>query len=185
VKRLEAYHLQYPIGKFERPESISADHRRGWIEDLVRAPAALRLAVAGLSDSQLDTPYRPGGWTVRQVVHHLPDSHLNAYTRFKLALTEETPVIKPYDEASWAELPDSRLPVEPSLQLLASLHERWTALLRGLKEEHFGRGFHHPGHGRVVRLDETLGIYAWHGRHHTAHVTALRKREGWGLAGET
>jgi hypothetical protein len=130
---------------------------------------------------QLDTPYRPGGWTVRQVVHHLPDSHLHAYTRIKLALTEEEPTIKPYEEARWAELPDARTgPIDPSLALLESLHQRWLLLLRQLRPSDFERRFRHPEHNRMFALDETIALYAWHGRHHVAHITSLRQRMGWG-----
>ncbi|HLA64430.1 MAG TPA: bacillithiol transferase BstA [Rhodothermales bacterium] len=162
--------LRYPIGRYVWPTSITPEMRAGWIFDLAAAPAALRDAVDGLDDARLDTPYRPGGWTVRQVVHHLPDSHLNAYVRFKLALTEEAPTIKPYDEALWAELPDTTGPVAPSLHLLDGLHARWTDLLRALPEEAWARTFVHPEHGRSLRLDSVLGMYAWHGRHHVAHI---------------
>jgi hypothetical protein len=147
---------------------------------IAAAPAALRAAVAGLSDAQLDTPYRPGGWTVRQVVHHVPDSHLNAYVRIRLALTEDTPTIKPYEEARWAELPDARtLPIEVSLALLEGLHARWVGLLGGLGPADGARQFHHPEHGRLITVDELIAMYAWHGEHHVAHVTSLRARNGW------
>lgn len=152
--------------------------RAAWIRQMADAPAALRSAVAGLSDAQLDTPYREGGWTVRQVVHHLPDSHLNAYVRMKLALTEDHPTIKPYHEARWAELPDSRAPLEVSLALFERLHERWVLLWESLDQEQFARTLVHPEIG-VVRLDQMLASYAWHGRHHTAHITSLRARMGW------
>jgi hypothetical protein len=171
--------LRYPVGRYAAPDPITPEHRAAWIAALEAAPAALRAAVEGLSDDRLDTPYRPGGWTVRQVVHHVPDSHLNAYVRFKLALTEDAPTIKPYEEARWAELPDSTGPVAPSLDLLDSLHARWVALLRAMPEEAWARTFFHPEQGRALRLDWTLGLYAWHGKHHAAHVTALRGREGW------
>jgi hypothetical protein len=171
--------LRYPLGRYEAPDPVTAAQRAAWIADLAAAPAALRAAVEGLSDDRLDTPYRPGGWTVRQVVHHVPDSHLNAYCRFKLALTEDAPTIKPYEEARWAELPDSAGPVAPSLDILDGLHARWVALLRAMPEAAWSRTFVHPEHGRALRLDWTLGLYAWHGKHHTAHVTALRDREGW------
>lgn len=148
--------------------------------EIAAAPDQLRAAVAGLSPAQLDTPYRPNGWTVRQVVHHLPDSHLNAYTRIKLALTEEEPTIKPYEEARWAELPDARTgPVELSLALLEFLHQRWLLLLRNLAAADFARQFRHPEHGRMFALDEALALYAWHGEHHVAHITSLRRRMGW------
>lgn len=170
--------LQYPIGRFRLEGEITEDQRR-LIGEIEETPARLRAAVAGLSQEQLDTPYRPGGWTVRQVAHHLPDSHLNAYTRFKLALTEEEPTIKPYDQERWAELGDSRTaPVEVSLALLESLHRRWVLLLKSLTAADFARTFRHPELG-VVTLDKNLCLYAWHGRHHVAHVTSLRERMGW------
>ena len=171
--------LRYPVGRYTPPEPITAAHRPGWIEQIAHAPAALRDAVRGLSDAQLDTPYRPGGWTVRQVVHHLPDSHLNAYIRFKLALTENEPTIKPYDEARWAMLEDGRNgPPDASLAMLDGLHARWVRLLRSLGASDFARTFNHPEHGKLT-LDWVLGMYAWHGRHHVAHITSLRQREGW------
>ena len=137
--------LRYPIGPMPLPEQITTEERRGWIRDIAETPAKLRAAVAGLSERQLEEPYRPGGWTIRQVVHHVPDSHLNMYVRFKLALTEETPTIKPYDEARWATLPDvAATPVEVSLQLLESLHVRWVALMAGLSEGEWARDFRHP-----------------------------------------
>ena len=171
--------LRYPIGKFTFPEQVTDELRRQWIDEIAAAPAALRSAVAGLSPEQLDTPYRPGGWTVRQVVHHVPDSHLNAYVRCKLALTEDVPTIKPYDEAAWAQLPDSRMPVETSLLLLETLHARWVTLLRAVTEEQWPRQLNHPESG-IMRLDQLLALYAWHGPHHVAHVTSLRARNGWG-----
>jgi hypothetical protein len=171
--------LRYPVGRYTPPEPIIAAHRPDWIEQIGHAPAALRDAVRGLSDAQLDTPYRPGGWTVRQVVHHLPDSHLNAYIRFKLALTEDEPTIKPYDEARWAVLEDGRNgPPDASLAMLDGLHARWVRLLRSLGARDFARTFNHPEHGKLT-LDWVLGMYAWHGRHHVAHITFLREREGW------
>ncbi len=170
--------LQYPIGKFQWSGSLSRERRTALIEDLAIAPVKLREAVAGLSDVQLDTSYRPGGWTVRQVVHHVPDSHMNSYIRFKLALTEPEPAIKPYLEALWAALPDSKGPIEPSLQIVEGLHGRWTALLRSLSDEEFARRFVHPELGPMA-LDHALALYAWHGRHHTAHITSLRERLGW------
>jgi hypothetical protein len=138
----------------------------------------MRAAVAGLTEGQLDTPYRPEGWTVRQLVHHVPDSHLNSYVRFKLALTEDAPVVKPYDEALWAKLADVTAPVETSLMLLESLHQRWVRVLESMSEGDFARGFRHPELG-PVRLEQTLAMYAWHGKHHVAHITALRDRMGW------
>jgi uncharacterized damage-inducible protein DinB len=172
--------LRYPIGPFRFEGEMTGARRARCIDEIAAAPGAARAAIAGLTAPQIDTPYRPGGWTVRQVVHHLPDSHLNAYTRFKLALTEDEPTIKPYDEARWAELPDTRtVPLEVSLALLDALHERWAALLRSLGDEQYARTFLHPGSGRTMTLAETLALYAWHGRHHVAHVTALRERQGW------
>ena len=172
--------LRYPIGPFRYTGEGSPARREQWIGDISAAPAELRAAVAGLSPAQLDTPYRPDGWTVRQVVHHVPDSHLNAYTRIKLALTEEEPTIKPYEEARWAELPDARSgPIDPSLALLEFLHQRWLLLLRNLRPADFARRFRHPEHGRMFGLDETLAMYAWHGEHHVAHITSLRRRMGW------
>jgi uncharacterized damage-inducible protein DinB len=171
--------LRYPIGRFSRPERLSGTERREAIERVAGTPAALRAAVAGLTPAQLDTPYRPDGWTVRQLVLHIPDSHLNAYTRFKLALTEDRPTIKPYDEARWAELPDTRdAPIEASLALLDGLHTRWVALLRAMTDADFARMLNHPESG-PARLDQVLALYAWHGPHHVAHITALREREGW------
>jgi DinB superfamily len=162
--------LQFPIGKFHRPTTpIDAATRAAYIDDIERMPAALRATVAGLSETQLDTPYRPGGWTVRQVVHHVPDSHMNAYVRFKLAVTEDTPTIKPYKEDRWAELPDARAPIGPSLDLLDAVHRRWVLLLRGLPAEEFRKAYNHPDMG-IVALDAALALYAWHGKHHTAHV---------------
>jgi len=174
--------LRYPIGRFNRPVDVDAADRAQFIEAVAAAPAALREAVRGLDDAQLDTPYRPDGWTVRQVVHHLPDSHLNAYVRFKLALTEIEPTIRPYDEKQWAELPDSRSPlVAESLSLLDTLHARWVYMLRAMSAADFARTLVHPEHaGAPMRLDTMLALYAWHGRHHVAHVTALRDRMGWG-----
>jgi uncharacterized damage-inducible protein DinB len=172
--------LRYPIGKFEFAGSLSAADRTSCIDRIAAAPAALRAAVAGLTDAQLDTPYRPQGWTVRQVVHHVPDSHMNAYTRFRLALTEPMPTIKPYEEARWAELPDARsAPVAISLALLDALHIRWVLLLREMGRDDWSRKLVHPEHGREMSLDELLALYSWHGEHHVAHVTRLRERMGW------
>ena len=171
--------LRYPIGKFSFEDEVTLEKRRQGIEEIAAAPAQLRAAVAGLSPEQLDTPYRPGGWTVRQVVHHVPDSHLNSYIRSKLALTEEEPTIKPYDEKRWAELEDTRTtPVEVSLMLLESLHRRWVLLLESLTAADFARKFRHPELG-VVTLERNVALYAWHGRHHVAHITSLRQRMGW------
>jgi uncharacterized damage-inducible protein DinB len=171
---------RYPIGPFRFQGDADRHQREQWIGEIASAPGYLRAAVAGLNPTQLDTPYREKGWTVRQVVHHLPDSHVNAYTRIKLALTEDEPTIKPYEEARWAELPDARSgPVEVSLTLLECLHRRWVLLLRELGPEDFRRRFRHPEHGRTIGLDEVLAMYAWHGRHHVAQITSLRSRMGW------
>lgn len=172
--------LRYPIGRFQAPELVTEADRKAWIRDLERLPALLRRAVEPLSTAQLDTPYRPGGWSVRQVVHHLADSHLNSFVRFKWALTEERPTIKPYDEAAWAELPDvAATPVAVSLDLLDALHARLVVLLKALGPAQLAREFLHPESG-TVRLDRNIGLYAWHSRHHLAHVTGLAEREGWG-----
>ena len=151
-----------------------------FIEEIAAAPAALRSAVSGLTPGQLGTPYRPGGWTVAQVVHHVPESHMQAYGRFKLALTEDQPTVKPYDEAKWAELPDvTRTPVEVSLTLLEALHKRWVTLIRALTPEDFKRSYVHPEYKRTYTLETVLAMYAWHGQHHVAHITSLRSRNGW------
>ena len=171
--------LRYPIGPFSYTPTTTATDRTRLIDIVAGAPRQLRAAVAALADHQLDTPYRPQGWTVRQVVHHLPDSHLNAYIRCKLALTEDNPTIKPYDEQRWAELPDSRRPIEGSLALLDHLHERWVALLHALPPEAFGRTCVHPASQTVMTVDRLVASYGWHGRHHVAHLTELRRREGW------
>jgi hypothetical protein len=172
--------LRYPIGPMEEGLPATPELRTRWIAELAAFPGQLASAVAGLTVEQIDTPYRPGGWTVRQLVHHVPDSHLQAYTRFKLALTEDEPTIKPYDEAAWARLPDSRLtPPEVSLALTGAIHTRWVDLIRAMDDSHFLRTFHHPELHRSFTLMEVLGRYAWHGRHHLAHITGLRKRMGW------
>jgi len=171
--------LRYPVGHFTSPVGNNAEARAESIETLRLLPQRLRAAVAGLDDVQLDTPYREGGWTVRQVVHHVADSHANAYIRFKLALTEDWPTIKPYDEAAWARLADSRtLPIDGSLQLVEALHGRWVALLEALSGEDFEKGYNHPERGRET-LAGGLAMYDWHSRHHTAHITGLRARQGW------
>ena len=171
--------LRFPIGPFRFTEPVTTEERVARIAAIEAAPARLRASVAGLADAQLDTPYRPGGWTVRQVAHHLPDSHLNAYTRIKLALTEEHPTIRPYDEAAWARLPDSARPIDGSLALLDHLHERWVALLRALPAEAFARTCYHPEAQSVMSIDRLTANYAWHGEHHIAHITSLRARQGW------
>jgi uncharacterized damage-inducible protein DinB len=170
---------RYPIGRFEPPTEVGEADRETFIRQIEETPARLREAVGGLTLEELETPYREGGWTIRQVVHHVPDSHLNSYVRFRLALTEDEPTIKPYMEDRWAELPDARTgPIDLSLVLLDSLHRRWVALLRSLTPEQWKRCFRHPDLG-VVPLERNLALYAWHGRHHVAHITTLRERMGW------
>ena len=167
---MEQEHLRFPIGEFRRPTvPLSDADRMSLIADIEQLPAVLRSTVSGLTDAQLDTPYRPGGWTVRQVVHHVPDSHMNAYIRFKLAITEDAPTIKPYAEDRWAQLPDSRAPIGVSLELLEAVHRRWVLVLRGMSSSDFAKEYNHPDMGRVA-LDAALALYAWHGRHHTGHV---------------
>lgn len=171
--------LRYPIGKFESPAVIDAAQRTSFLTQIEETPSRLRTAVGGLSAFQLDHPYRDGGWTVCQVVHHLADSHLNSYVRFKLAVTEDEPTIKPYDEGLWAQLSDaSHGAVDVSLTLLESLHTRWVVFLKTLTEVQFQRKFRHPERG-LITLDFNLALYAWHGRHHVAHITSLRERMGW------
>lgn len=171
--------LRFPVGRFSPPASATPDLRATQMDTLRQLPSHLRDAVVGLSDAQLDTPYREGGWTLRQVVHHVADSHMNAYVRFKLAVTEDWPTIKAYDEAAWAELADGRtLPVDVSLRLIEGLHARWVALLASMQEADFEKGYVHPVLGRQS-LAQALALYAWHSRHHTAHVTSLRARMNW------
>jgi uncharacterized damage-inducible protein DinB len=174
--------LRFPIGKFHRPTApLSADDRAALIAQIAEAPARLRVAVKDLDEAQLGTPYRDGGWSVRQVVHHLPDSHLNAYTRFKLGLTEDLPTIRPFEEDRWAELPDARTtPIGVSLVLLDALHKRWVAMLEAMQPEDFERQVNHPVNGPMT-LATLLALYAWHGRHHVAHITSLAERQGWSL----
>ena len=160
---------RFPVGKFQYTPANTADERNRRIEVIAELPAEVRAAVNGITEAQLETPYREGGWTVRQVVHHVPDSHMNAYIRFKLALTEEQPTIKPYEEAEWAKLADSRLPIEPSLRILDGVHVRWVALMRSLKEEQWQRVFLHPELGAMT-LEKTLALYEWHSNHHLAHI---------------
>ena len=169
---------RYPIGRFTPPPQITVQDRAAHIGVLRDLPDRLAAAVAGLNDPQLDTPYREGGWTVRQVVHHVADSHMNSYIRFKLALTEYEPTIKPYDEGAWAVLPDAAMPIEVSLQLTRALHQRWVALLGAMTEKDFAKKFRHPERG-LQDLATTLALYDWHSRHHTAHITNLRARMGW------
>jgi uncharacterized damage-inducible protein DinB len=171
--------LRYPIGRFVWEENLNDERRRELIEQIAELPVKVRAAVAGLLEKQLDTPYREGGWTVRQLVHHVADSHLNAYVRFKLAMTENEPTIKTYEQQLWAETPDAKTAsAELSLKLLDGLHDRWAMLLRSMSSADFSRQFTHPEHGKMT-LERLLGLYAWHGRHHTAHITGLREREGW------
>ena len=177
---VELSSLQYPIGPFRRPENPTAEQMAAWIEEIAVLPSELRAAVEGLSGEHLDTPYREGGWTVRQVVHHLADSHINAYCRVRIAATETEATIRPYDEKTWAELPDARTgPAEVSLALVEALHTRWAALARTLTPEQLRSVYHHPEHANPMVLDMTLAMYAWHGKHHVAHITSLRKRMGW------
>ena len=171
--------LRYPIGKFDHGETVTPDDLASWIHEIEVLPQRMQDAVTRLTNEQLDVRYRPEGWTLRQVVHHVPDSHLNSYVRFKWALTEDEPLIKAYEEGRWAELPDTRaVPVETSLALLTHLHVRWVGLLRALSPEQLGRRFVHPESG-PTRLDRAVGLYAWHGRHHLAHITRTIEREGW------
>ena len=171
--------LRYPIGRYSPPSTIRRTELDAWIAELEALTGNLRNAVEGLRDDQLDKPYRPGGWTVRQVVHHIPDGHLSAYMFVRLALTEQAPIIKPIEEAAWAELPDAKSgPIEASIALTDALHRRWVMLLRSLPDDDFKRSFRHP-EGRELALDWTLGYFAWHSRHHVAHILNLRKREGW------
>lgn len=170
---------RYPIGKFSFDGTLTEDQKNKFLDDVEQTPDRLRAAVKGLSEQQLDTPYRDQGWTVRQVVHHVPDSHMNSYVRFKLALTEEEPTIRPYMENLWAELPEAKTaPVELSLALLENLHKRWMLMLRAIGPAEWKRTFHHPEAG-TMNLEKALALYAWHGRHHVAHVTGLRERMGW------
>ena len=172
--------LRYPIGKYQRPGELTADQRLEFIAAIAETPERLASALKNLSADRLDTPYRPEGWTVRQVVHHLPDSHMNAYVRMKLALTEDVPTIKPYDEARWAELADAKkAPISSSLDLLESLHKRWVLMLKSLAPEDWARKFRHPEHEKPMSIDDSLALYAWHGKHHVAHITSLRQRNGW------
>ena len=170
---------RFPTGRFTFDPDITPQKRRTAIAAIAGTPSALRAAVRGLTDAQLNTPYRDGGWTVRQVVHHVPESHMNAFVRFKLALTEDNPTIKPYDEAAWANVADTaKTPPDVSLTLLEALHRRWVVLLESLGADDFARQLQHPERGAIT-LGWILQLYAWHGRHHAAHITELRKREGW------
>jgi len=165
---------QYPVGKFSPPESTSEADRLRWIASIASAPAKFRAAALALTSQQLDTPYREGGWTARQVIHHVPESHMNAYIRFKLALTEIDPVIKPYDEAAWAKLPDvAPAPVEASLVLLEALHERWVVLMNSMSAGDWQKRYIHPEFGAARTLEYTLALYAWHGDHHAGHLLSV------------
>jgi uncharacterized damage-inducible protein DinB len=170
--------LRYPVGRFDPKVEVPHEQRASLIDNIAAVPSRMRAAVNGLSDARLDTPYREGGWTIRQVVHHVPDSHMNAYIRFKLALTEDVPTIKTYEESEWARLADAAAPIDASLTLLDALHERWVVLLRSLGETDYQRAFNHPEWGRMT-LGTLLRLYEWHGRHHLAHITNLREREGF------
>src|ERR1700730_10614014 len=173
---MDSVDLRYPVGTFSFPDAVSADDRAVFVGRIAETPANLRSAITGLSDAQLDTPYRPGGWTVRQVVHHVPDSHMNAYVRMKLAVTEDTPAVRGYDDARWAELPEARTaPVAVSLDLVDALHRRWCAFLRALPGAEFQKTYRHSELG-VVPLDAALALYAWHGKHHIAHVQIVASR---------
>jgi len=171
--------LQYPIGRFHLPDSSTPGERKEWIRAIAKTPTALRRAISGLTPDELDSPYREGGWTVRQVVHHYADDHMNSYIRFKLALTENEPAVKSYSEPLWAEVPDARTgPVEPSLKLLEALHERWVSAWQSLQPAEWKRAFLHPDRGPVT-LDQLACLYAWHGRHHVTQIERLRERKGW------
>lgn len=177
---MEIEKLKYPIGKFDCPSNITADIQHAWISILEHFPNRLNNLVGNLSENQLNTPYRPEGWTVRQTIHHVYDSHHNAYTRFKWALTEATPTIKAYDEKAWAETADAKsAPIELSLAAINSLHAKWVYLIKGLSQEQLLKEFHHPARNRNYTLAETVGSYAWHSNHHYAHIENLLKREGW------
>lgn len=172
--------LRFPIGRYEEPQEITLEELNHCISEIASFPDRLENAVRDLNEARLDTPYRPDGWTIRQVVHHCADSHLNSITRFKLALTENKPVIKPYHEGRWAELEDARtMPVEPSLLLLKGLHQRWAVLLKSLSEEQLQKAFIHPEHEKELRLLTVISIYAWHGNHHLAQITTLIKKQNW------
>jgi hypothetical protein len=172
--------LRFPIGKFSAPNSISKEQLYNWINQLEKFPAEVQKVASLLSDNQLNTHYRPGGWTIRQVIHHLPDSHLNAYIRFKLAVTEENPIIRPYHEDRWAACKEAKsADISISLSLLESLHFRWAAFLRTLTDEEFDRSYIHPETNKMFKLKEVLGMYVWHGNHHLAHITETIKRNKW------
>lgn len=171
--------LRYPVGKWEKKGPLTHDEREKFIESVAATPERFKKAVTGLNDNQLNTPYRPGGWTVRQTIHHVADSHMNAFIRMRLGVTEVEPTVKPYDEKMWAELIDSRTaPVDDSLTIIDSVHHRWVMMMRGMREIDFMRSIVHPENGKMT-LDDVLALYEWHGRHHSGHITALRQRAGW------
>lgn len=172
--------LKFPIGTFAKPTLITSDILNKWISDISTFPSRLSNEVKNLTDEQLDTQYRPNGWTIRQVIHHCADSHMNSLIRLKLTLTEDKPTIKPYFEDRWAELHDTKkMPIQPSLKMLEGIHERWTVLLNHLTEEQHARIFIHPEHGKTFRVDENIGVYAWHCNHHLAHITETKRRNNW------
>ena len=166
--------LRYPIGRMPNPAAFTQEEVHSWIANIEKLPAQLRDAVQNLTPIQLDTPYRPEGWTIRQVVHHVADSHINAFMRLKLALTEENPTIKPYEEQFWAELPDTKMDIEVSLMLIENLHARMVCILRGMSWADFSRTFYHPGLAQSVKLGALASMYSWHGRHHTAHILGVK-----------
>jgi uncharacterized damage-inducible protein DinB len=172
--------LSYPIGQFIKPEKITSEIIVKWIDELAALPAQMESAVEGLSEEQLNTAYRPGGWTIKQVINHVPDSHISSYMRFHWTLTESNPTIKAYDEKAWATLPyHDEMPIAVSLELLAAVHQRWVFLLKTLSETDLEKTFVHPENGETLDLKTTIGSYAWHGKHHLAHITNLKKRMGW------
>ena len=172
--------LKFPIGKFEKPTTITKDDLLNWISEISTFPSRLKNEVNHLTNQQLDTKYRPEGWTIRQVVHHCADSHMNSLMRLKVTLTEDQPTVKPYYEERWAELADSKnMPIEPSLKMIEGIHERWTVLLNNLSESDYSKIFIHPEHGKAFRIDENIGMYAWHCNHHLAHITETKKRNNW------
>lgn len=171
--------LRYPIGRYEESPEVSPRDVAKWIDEIEALPTDLQTAVFDLTDDQLDTPYRDGGWTVRQLIHHIADSHLNAYTRFKLGLTEDTPTIKPYDQDDWAMLPDSKMTIGVSLKMLESIHKRWVAVLKSMDGDQLNREIYHPEHQTNIVLKSMIGNYAWHGKHHLAHITNLKKQKNW------
>ncbi len=172
--------VRYPVGKFEKPDKILKSDVSRWCKEIERLPRDLKKLVAGLNDQQLDTPYREGGWTVRQVIHHLADSHINAYCRIKLALTEDNPTVKPYEEKLWAELSDAKTAdIKFSMQILAGIHKRWGLAIRAMSKDDYKRTFFHPANGRNQSIGEIIGMYAWHCRHHFAHIQNLKTAKGW------